>query len=508
VLVIDNAAGSGVVIDGEPLLAALVRAAGQVLDRATLSDRVWLIAADGVARAGTAAELHRHLAVLRTQPVRLDLGRAIGAGRDLIRSSKRPGQVVVVSGLQRSTLGAARGDGNLLVVRATGAPPANRGIMTLSAGLQPWSAAGGRVSITIVSSDTAPVPVTLSVGSLALRDVLVMPGAVSVQRIGPEPPGWLVVTATLPPDEFRLDDARSIAVRVAPPVAVRWDSSDRYIDAAARVLAADGRIRAGDGVQLGRLGPGPGIVMPPSDPALVGALNRSLAARGIGWHFGSMIVQSAQIDSGSTLPAPQALSKRYALERGDGSGEVLATVGGAPWLVHAGNLLLLGSRLDPSWTALPLSASFVPFVDAMLTSTLAGTAIVSDAIAGDPLRLPDGVTAVAHDSGRAPVATRSEWTPRATGVFHLLSGTDTLGAVSVRLDPRESDLSRATDRDVRALWPGAIVAGLRDGPALTFGAGGRSDLRGALLALALLCALAETVLAGRVPARSSGRSRN
>ena len=51
---------------------------------------------------------------------------------------------------------------------------------------------------------------------------------------------------------------------------------------------------------------------------------------------------------------------------------------------------------------------------------------------------------------------------------------------------------------MRALWPGATVAGLADGPALAFAAGGRGDLRGALLLLALVCALAETLLVGRV----------
>ncbi|HEY8062466.1 MAG TPA: BatA domain-containing protein [Gemmatimonadales bacterium] len=500
VLVIDNSAGSGAVIDGEPLLDALVRAAGRVLDHATVRDRVWLIAADGVARAGAPADLRRDLASLRPDPVRLDLGRAVGAGRDLIRGSKRPGEVVVVSSLQRSALSAARGEGDVLVVRPGGAPPANRGITMLTAGLQPWSPAGGRVTIAIVSTDTAPVPVTLSVGTRPLRDVLVTPGAPSVQRIGPQPPGWLVVTATLPPDEFRVDDSRSIAVRVAPPVAVQWDSSDRYLDAAARVLANDGRIRSGGGIRIGTLGLGPSVVMPPEDPAHVGALNRSLAARGISWHFGTAVTAAEQLDSGAIMPANVAVSRRYTLEH-DGAGDVLATVGGAPWLVRAGDVLLLGSRLDPSWTALPLSASFVPFLDAMLTSAAPGTAISREIIAGEAIRLPDRVTAVVHDRVVVPAAGGSAWTPRTTGVFHLLAGVDTLGAMSVRVDPRESDLSRATDRDVRALWQGATVAGLTDGPGLAFATAGRGDLRGALLALALVCALIETVLVGRVVTR-------
>ena len=51
---------------------------------------------------------------------------------------------------------------------------------------------------------------------------------------------------------------------------------------------------------------------------------------------------------------------------------MLATVDAAPWLVRSGDLLLVGSRFDPSWTALPFSAGFVPFLDALLTRALRG----------------------------------------------------------------------------------------------------------------------------------------
>ncbi|MGH7523880.1 MAG: hypothetical protein ACREK8_06210, partial [Gemmatimonadales bacterium] len=382
-----------------------------------------------------------------------------------------------------------------LVVRPAGDLPANRGVLTLDAGLQPWSPSGGHLTISIVSNDTTPVPVTLSVGNRVLRDVLVTPGTASVQRIGPQAPGWLTLTASLPPDEFRLDDSRTIAVRVAPPPAVHWDSTDRYVDAAAHVLAADGRIRTGSGVELGALGNGPSIVWPPDDPARVGAINRQLAARGIGWHFGAIVQAAGQLDSGALIPTRETVAKRYRIER-DGAGEVLATAGGEPWLVRSGDVLLLGSRLDPAWTGLPLSASFVPFLDAVLTGTAQGSVVSADLLVGEPMRLPDRVTAVALEGTITSVTGGTDWTPRRVGVFHLLAGPDTLGAVSVRLDPRESNLSRAPDRAVRALWPGAIVAGPDDGPAFTFASIGRGDLRGLLLLLALACALIETVLVG------------
>jgi hypothetical protein len=497
VLVVDNSAASSAVIDGEPVLAGLVRAANQVLDRATLSDRVWLVAADGIARAGTSADLRQHLAALRPAAVRLDLGHAVSAGRDLIRGSHRPGEVVVVSALQRSALGAATGAGEVLVIRPSFNPPGNRGIAALAAASQPWSPAGGRVTIAITSNDTAPVPVTLSAAGRTIRDVLVTPATSSAQRIGPQASGWITVTATLPQDEFRLDDVRSIAVRVAPPAQVQWDSTDRYIAAAAQVLAADGRIRAGNAVHLGTLGTGVSIVIAPEDQARIGALNRSLAARGVTWQFGNPIAASEQTDSGTMMPTREVVSRRYRLERSGAGGEVLATVNGAPWLVRSGDVLLLGSRLDPAWTALPLSASFIPFLDAMLTSAARGEIVSTELTVGDATRLPERTTAVVHDGVVTPVESGGMWTPTVAGVFHLLGGTDTLGAISVHLDPRVSNLARASDRDVRALWQGATIAGLKDGPARAFAAGGRGDLRGALLALALLCAVVETLLVGR-----------
>src|SRR5207237_3540799 len=104
---------------------------------------------------------------------------------------------------------------------------------------------------------------------------------------------------------------------------------------------------------------------------------------------------------------------RYRIE-GAGSGEqgggdVLATVNGEPWLVRSGGIVLLGSRLDTAWTALPAAPGFVPFVDALVNRIVMGEAEVASA----------------------------EGPPR---VEFRTRGTDTIGATVFGPDARESDL--------------------------------------------------------------------
>ena len=67
--------------------------------------------------------------------------------------------------------------------------------------------------------------------------------------------------------------------------------------------------------------------------------------------------------------------------------------------------------------------------------------------------------------------------------------------MAANIDPRESLLARATDRDVRSLWRGARLVAIDDAAGAAFSAGARSDLRGPLLWLALLLGLAEIALA-------------
>jgi hypothetical protein len=307
--------------------------------------------------------------------------------------------------------------------------------------------------------------------------------------------GWWTLTAELDPDEFRVDDRRVAAVRVAPVARVSWDSTSRYIAAACDVLATNRRILRGSGVTLGRLGRGPSVVQPPDDPAELGALNRALAARGVGWTYGSLSIQPELSDSGAVV-GRQRVSRRYALQStGSGRTGVLATVNGTPWMARGGDVVLLGSRLEPAWTDLPVSAGFMPFMDLLLNRLARGEAALDQGAPGDPVPLPDLVTEVRQGKREWRVEGGGLFQPPEAGVYFLQAGRDTVGAISVNPDPRESRLARASDSEARNLWKGARIVSLARAGEVAFSSGSRGDLRGPLLWTALLVGILEVGLA-------------
>ncbi|MGH7532277.1 MAG: hypothetical protein ACREL4_03195, partial [Gemmatimonadales bacterium] len=291
---------------------------------------------------------------------------------------------------------------------------------------------------------------------------------------------------------------------VAPPARVSWSNADRYVAAALATLAASGRVVAGGDLRIGSLGDGRSIVWPPSDPAQVGALDRQLAARGVTWRFGPLVEDAGTTDSTAWL-RPVGVAKRYRLvASGSGRTWVLISVNGEPWLVRSGSVLLLGSRLEPEWTALPLMAGFVPFVDALVGRIALGQEPSIDGAVGGPVLLPEAIDEVRWDGGRVPVEGGAAFAPPAPGLYWLLSRGDTVGVLAANADPRESDLTPADAGSVREIWPSARVTGLEEVPAAAFGLAGRTDLRGPLLWAALILAFAELTVAGAgAPRRGS-----
>jgi hypothetical protein len=247
--------------------------------------------------------------------------------------------------------------------------------------------------------------------------------------------------------------------------------------------------------------------VPPADPIRLGALNRALEAVGVEWRF------AARIEREDTITAPQLpelagvrVTARYRLTApgGEVPGEVLARVGGEPWLVRHDSLLVVASRLVPEETSLPLTGAFVPFVAALVGRLVRGESGVLVAPPGESVALPGRVTAVRFGDSAQVVEPGSVVTaPGTPGFFPLLAGPDTAAVLVVAPDPRESNLARADAAALAAALPGAPLDVTRDPRAYAarrFRGAGRSELSGWLLVAALLALVAEALLAAG-PAR-------
>jgi len=519
VLILDHSLSSGAVSGGARVLDDLEARAGGTLRAAAPADALWVIGADGVARRGSRAELLAAVAAAKPEPLRLDLSAAVRAAALLVRASGYArGEVHLLSDLQRSAFGSpdsAAAGLPLLIYHPAPDPPANRGVVSALATPATWLVGTGTVAAAIGGSGgsaDARVPLTVSLGARAGERTFAGVRDVATLTVAAPAAGWAAGAVSLDPDELRADDRRPFAVRVVAPAGVSWDSAEAgaFLGGALAALARAGQVRVGGAAAL-RLGPdgaaagAAAVVLPPRDPVRLGAVNRALALAGVPWRFG------ARIEREDTLAAPRLpeiagarVLRRYRLEPSSGVAprSVLARAGGDPWLVRAGRTVLLASRLVPEETTLPLRSGFVPFVGTLVNRLARGDEGVLEAAPGDPVALPDNVTAlVAGDDVRTVAGARSIEAPVAPGVYFLLAGADTAGALVVAPDPRESDLTRATPAELAALFPGArltVAASPGAYAAERFRGSGRTELTGWLLAAALLVLALEALVAAGV----------
>lgn len=505
VLIADNSLSSAAVSGGDAAWGSIREAARRVLARATPADAVTLLTAEG-SRRGPAGSLRDRLDSLVPSTHRLDLVEALTTAEALLRAASLPGEIVVLSDLQRSAVGPADLTHPVLVGRPTVPPPANAALAGFELSPQPWNAEGGLVAVQVDADTSRRIPVTLRLGEGPPHSLLGTGPMTSAIRLTARP-GWRVLRAELAPDELRLDDVREESVRIMPAPRVSWPAGDPFLTAAAQVLADNGRIVAGGGqpgtITLDRLGPGPSVILPPEDPARIGALNRALAERGVSWRFGESVVDVVTLDSGGVVPTGVTVQRRHRLvSEAAVSRGVLARAGGEPWLVREDDVVLVGSRFDPEWSGLPVSAGFLPFLDGLLTRVMAGDLARLQGYPGDEVGLPDRTTAVTRPGGTVqPVEGGSRFRTSDPGIHYLLERTDTIGVLQVSTDPRESRLDRIPDGDLRALWPGARVTSLGDVPDLVFTATARADLRGPLVWMLAVLALAEMLLASGIRRR-------
>lgn len=461
-IVLDNSLSSGSIAGGQLTLDRLKAAARSVLVRATPADRLWLVLADGIARAGSADELLSAVDSAVAEPVRLDLVAAVRRAALLIAAEPAPAHaVLIVSDLQRSALSSGRA-----VI------PVGVSVTALEAGrvLQNRGVAAARMTASAVvvtlagSAEAGPTPVTLRLGSREVARALATAGATVTLPFSYPGSGWWTAEVSVERDELRADDRRLAVWHAVPPARVRAaQGSGPFVAAALAVLRDGGRIRDGGDVTIDeRPGASASVVLPPLDPALTGEVNRALAARGIPWRFGNPgtpgTLTGAVPDGIDGIP----VRRRLRLEGVD-SGLVLARVNGEPWAISAHGVVVLGSRLDTAWTMLPVLPAFVPFLDGLVNQFVRGD---------DPVQEREG-------------APRVEFA-------HV--GPDTIGATVFGPDPRESDLAVAE----ASLVSSALGAEPRDATELAdavYAGAGRADATGVLLLLAVLLVLGELAVA-------------
>jgi len=495
-VVVDNSLSSGAVVQGRPVLDVLRGRAESIVRRATTDDRLWLLTADGIPQPVTPAGARRLLDSLAPLPVRLDLDAAVRTAAALLAGiGLATREVVVLSDLQATAFsGGAPVDVRVLALEPPPVPD-NLAIDSVTAEPRTWSPSGA-VLAHVLGTSPRPTALRLYLDGLDVARTVVTAGDDAALGGTARRRGWLVGEARLDPDELRADDQRWIAVLATDPVPVRADSSaGPFVREGIAVLQDAGRLGSGDGVVLAnRIEGRRSVVFPPSDPAMVGALNRALAARGVPWRLGAMLEGEWAIRGEPASAEGAAVTRRYRLE---GAGTVLATAGGEPWLVREGDVTVMASRLDEGWSTLPTTAAFLPFLEALVTRVAVTVTGVVSARPGATVVVPSGSSALAVAQGVAPVGgDRRLVAPLEPGVYFTLGAAgDTVGAIEVNPDPRESLLTPAGARELRASWgPRAQLLGTAAMDRELFGGARRLGLATAFIVAALVAVIAELLV--------------
>jgi hypothetical protein len=496
VVVLDNSLSSGLVVGETRLLDELKSVAMATLDEATTEDRFWVVRAGEPwvpAIPGNAAEARSAIEDTEVSDAGGDLSAALErASRLLETSTFEHREIHLLTDLQATgftSASAPAGEVPVVVWRRTAADaPRNRALtgVVVGGGLPPLE--GQRTDVTVTAleaiseDDTAHVPLRLVVNERIRGAATLPPGAQTTVALPPSGSGWVEGYADADPDALRADDRRyfSFRSRPAPAVGVSGDPGV-FVREALAVLEGAGRIRsvsaaeaevlfAPEGVGLERRLPGSAtLVIPPSDPTLLPALNRRLADAGIPWRVepGASVGEASLDDEAVPVLEGVRVRTRYELrleEDPPAPVRALASFGGRPWAVEGSDAedrryLLLASPLDATGTSLPVSTAMLRFVEWVTGAWAGAGGVRPDFDAGSHLPAPAPATHVRFPDGseREIDGTRTVRGTGRAGFYTFLAADTVVSIATVNAPVAESRLRGLDDRELeRAIGPEVI----------------------------------------------------
>ncbi|HEV7704000.1 MAG TPA: VWA domain-containing protein [Gemmatimonadaceae bacterium] len=512
-IVLDNSLSTSAVQGGRPVLQRLQARAREVLQRASSTDRVWLVTADGVVHGGSRDAVRD--AAAHTEPFggAGDLRAATSRAAMLARAAALPAREVVVLTDAQATSGGdplALGDLPLHAWIPAVSAPANHAVVAVRAIPTRWTPRGA-VRARLLASDSATYRITLEgrtlARGLAARDEEI------VLRAEPPERGWSAGTVELEPDELRADDVRHFAVWIGPAPAVSLHPlAGAFAHSALDALVQSGRASVGSEIAFAPADEAtklPALLIAPADPVKLGAANRALERLGIPWRFGAAAHGESLARASDSTRALEGVtvSLRYALTRsasavGASSADrtdTVATAGGAPWIVAGPRYVLIASPLAPPATTFPLHASFVPWLDDMLSQRLSGEGGIPREVApGEQIARPANADALElPEGGEMTLSSDSLTAPARAGTYFFLRGSTRVGALVVNAQPAESELARLSPQALAVKLGTRATNVFTDSSALAASvltAAPQRPLLAPLLFIAALILLAETLI--------------
>ncbi|HUF66669.1 MAG TPA: BatA and WFA domain-containing protein [Gemmatimonadaceae bacterium] len=504
-IVLDNSMSSAAVSGGTSTFDVLRGAARQAANRLRMDDRAWLITADAqVLSAGRDALLAR-LDSATPFAGRGNIQRAVELGYAAVAGSGLPGEIAVFTDAQASqwdSAAATRGARVVFFVPG-GAPPDNRAVVEARPEPLRFSSGSGALTVALLSSDSALYRITVG-GQPIARGVAEPDARITVPLLVSER-GWFAGTAETERDELPLDDVRHFAALAGEPPAVSaQESAGQYARTAVSTLADRGRLRVGAMIHVAAADDAlrlPALLLPPLDPVRAVAANQRLERLAVPWRLGRIASDSVPVVADSAAfggALSPFVRTRYRLEH---LGEeptrpvdTLALAAGEPWAVAGPGYVLLGSRLDPQHTSLPVSAAFLPWIERVLAHRLTEDARgIIEAAVGDTVRLPSWAEGV-----EGAVLTGGAFVPAVPAVHFLTGGGGRIGAVVANVPRSESLLQRLTDAALRERASGARTVVVTSDPVrlqrALLTARGRTDMTAAALVIAGILLVLEMTL--------------